>query len=86
MVSESQAYFIKEIDIPCERDNINFYAREVGFFDGLWPTEQNIERQQLYIYFLENAERGLENANKRLTEYRAELTRFNQQQRELQPV
>ena len=81
---ESEAYFIKEIDIPCETDNINFYAREVGFFNKAFETEENIEFKQFYLLFLEHAENELEKANGRLTEYREKLISFNEQQRELQ--
>jgi hypothetical protein len=85
-MTESEAYFIKTIDIPCETDNINFYAREAGFFNNLWPREENKEHQLLYIYFLEHAEKQLEAANGRLTEYRKKLNSWDKQCRELQQL
>jgi hypothetical protein len=78
---ESEAYFIKQIEIPCEMDNINFEAREIGFYSNLFEKEEDIEQKQYYLLFIEYAEGRLTDATKRLTEYREKLNDFDKQQR-----
>ena len=70
---ESESYFIKTIHIQCELDTINFQAREIGFFNSLFENEKKIELKQFYLFFLEHAEKELEDANERLTDYRRQL-------------
>jgi hypothetical protein len=83
MVSEAEAYFLKNIDIPSEADTVNFYAREIGFFDRAFESEDKMNLKQFYLYFLEHAEKELEKANERLKDFRAKLISFDQQQRQL---
>ena len=83
---ESQAYFIKTIEIPCEADNINFEAREIGFYNNLYEKETDGKLKEWFLYFVEYSENRLEKANARLKEYREKLSDYDKQQRQLHPV
>ena len=82
MVRESEAYFIKEIDIPCEPDNINCQAQEKGFFKRLLEKETDNIKRQWFRFFEAIAEQELENASERLTAFREKLISFNEQSRQ----
>jgi hypothetical protein len=79
---ESEAYFIKTIDIPCELDNINFEAREIGFYTNLYEKETETKLREYFLYFIEYSEKGLEKANERLKRFREKLASYGEQQRE----
>jgi hypothetical protein len=86
MVSEYDAYFLRTIEIPCEQDNINFEAREIGFYGSLYEKEKDDKQREWFLYFIEYSEGRLEIANAKLKEFRAKLDDYNKQQRQLQPV
>ena len=86
MVTESQAYFIKTVEIPSEINNIRFESFEIGKMSMMLERETDDKYIQLYQFFKSVAEQELENATERLTEYREKLVNFDKQQRLLQPV
>ena len=69
-----------------ERNTINHYARMIGTWKQMLEREVDETNQQYFKYFMRVDELYLEQANERLEKYRAELTNYELQQRELQPV
>jgi len=57
-----------------ERDNINFYAQEIGYLKRLLEKQENEQLKQWFAYFIAYSEAELENANGRLEKTRRELT------------
>ncbi len=84
MVNIDQYYH--KIIIEDERDTINFYAQEIGFFKSLLEKEKDDTLRQWFNYFMVYSETELELANERLEKFRAELIDYEQQQRELLTV
>jgi hypothetical protein len=67
--------------IECEKQNINFYAQEIGFFKKLLEKEENDTTRQWFSFFRDHAEIELEQANGRLEEFRKQLTEWESLQR-----
>lgn len=86
MVNAYEAQQIKNLWIPYELENINYYAREIGDFKRLLEGKMasaHDDIKQWFQYFLTYAEIELEAANERITKYRAELEDYEQRQGEL---
>jgi polyhydroxyalkanoate synthesis regulator phasin len=66
----------QEIIIGCERDNINFYAQEIGFFKKLLEKQEDEQIRQWFNYFIVYSESEMEIANGKLTALRKELDDF----------
>ena len=79
MVNAYEAQQIKNLWIPYELENINYYAREIGDFKRLLEGKMasaHDDINQWFQYFLTYAEIELSNANNRLITYRQEITEY----------
>jgi len=66
-------YYIENISIPCELEEIDFQSREIGFFKSLVEKAENEETKQRCNFFITYSENGIEQSNQRLKEYRKQL-------------
>jgi hypothetical protein len=86
MVTPYEAYTIKHVWIPDERNSIKYYAWEIGQMKHLLEgkiAKDNDDIKQWYNFFLTYAEIGIEVANARLKKYRQQLIDFSMQGTEL---
>jgi hypothetical protein len=66
-------YYIENISIPCELEEIEFQSREIGFFKSLIEKIESDEIKQRCNFFITYSENEIEQSNQRLKDFRSKL-------------